>query len=1224
GDPAIAGDGYGIAALCVGAYRGWISESDAYHRILNLLKAYESFHPRNSKGYYWQWHNMDDYPDYKGYGPESDIDNPWLVCGMILAAEYFKGTEVADTANAIYDSMKFNEQGCPSGYCEYLIIPIVGGGSAHPWSDDTLSNAWAGIINSVDRFGPLFYYQWPGNYVDFRYIRNRYNDYSEFDTCRDAILWHRDKCDRLHDNDPDNYKDYGPNCWGLTAATASPDTSGGDNRYLAMKPWPDGDENYWTDSGSVVPICLPACMTHVPSEARAAMKYIYNTYPQYFGKYTFWNNFNTGNAYSGSPFEWPVNASMDYGANVLELENFRSGMPWKYFMRNSRIQEGLRKCGFYTAHSIPRVENFDQVVTTNVWGGTNGSSSEQATITLVDIDPYNEWVKGKALRMTATGSNQILRVGLNETDQSSKDLLSFWIRAETTNLQVAIGLQDAEPSEPHEVAVPITDYLEGDSVPTNWTRVRIPMYRFATGNGALYDIRLIFLGDFSVHFNGAGTVWLDDLAFVSDDRPAPAPPTRVGAACDEGRVRIRFTPNTDYGEFLGCSIWRRDSLTSGFERGGSHAIAFSSEGVDDTLPTAATGTYYYALQSFNRNGIAGAFSGGEDETCVEVGPFRALDWSDGRAPNTFGGGDGGWGAGWSMTYERQSNHAGQTGWVRHAIGDAADCGFYTSLQGQSLADYNLFEGWIRGTQGGEQVRIGLRSTDGEQIKRDVSAYLPDGMITTNWSLLRIPLSDFRGVDISDLENLSFTFDQAGDVFLDRLAFCRIEFTDHWSVFREAEHPDGFSGGNNTDFKYHASNQCTLGGGWGMDYGHWVDYIFTAPGDLGTAYVDVQYACDSTNADGYLRVKINDAVVGTWQPSQTFGWGDRKGTLWNKTIRLGYIPAGPFKLTFEVATGGRPVNLDKLSVWTGRDYYREMEHYDAQYGSSGTDDKLHASQGQVLGNSWGAEAGDEAVYSNIVFRSPLTNALLRLCYAQNTEPGARVRVYWNNVDMGLLLLPPTGGWLDYYAADSTVANFPLGTLPEGTNVLKFVALEGSCAVNLDWFQIAASSSANQMSDRDGDGIPDEAEALYGTSPLLADSDADGIDDLDEVTRNGGGYLTDPLSSDSDQDEFSDGDELIACTDPTDPLSVFQLQTIAHTETNGGAFQLQWMGSPAGHYRVDYLDNPTGEGDVFIPITDPERITPVSSNCVGYLDDGSGTGSLPLSPANTRIYRIRAVK
>ena len=70
---------------------------------------------------------------------------------------------------------------------------------------------------------------------------------------------------------------------------------------------------------------------------------------------------------------------------------------------------------------------------------------------------------------------------------------------------------------------------------------------------------------------------------------------------------------------------------------------------------------------------------------------------------------------------------------------------------------------------------------------------------------------------------------------------------------------------------------------------------------------------------------------------------------------------------------------------------------------------------------------------------------------------------------------------------------------------------------------------QVSDRDGDGIPDSSEASWGTNPDMADTDLDGLMDGFEVNgftllRIPNRVFTDPLDPDSDDDGLIDGAEV----------------------------------------------------------------------------------------------------
>ena len=69
------------------------------------------------------------------------------------------------------------------------------------------------------------------------------------------------------------------------------------------------------------------------------------------------------------------------------------------------------------------------------------------------------------------------------------------------------------------------------------------------------------------------------------------------------------------------------------------------------------------------------------------------------------------------------------------------------------------------------------------------------------------------------------------------------------------------------------------------------------------------------------------------------------------------------------------------------------------------------------------------------------------------------------------------------------------------------------------------------DSDCDGLTDAFEEGFGTDPFSADTDADGLDDYQELAV----YSTDPLNPDTDGDGWFDGKEAWWRTDPLDPNS-----------------------------------------------------------------------------------------
>jgi ribosomal protein L40E len=82
-----------------------------------------------------------------------------------------------------------------------------------------------------------------------------------------------------------------------------------------------------------------------------------------------------------------------------------------------------------------------------------------------------------------------------------------------------------------------------------------------------------------------------------------------------------------------------------------------------------------------------------------------------------------------------------------------------------------------------------------------------------------------------------------------------------------------------------------------------------------------------------------------------------------------------------------------------------------------------------------------------------------------------------------------------------------------------------------FTVCVSRTKVQsLKDTDRDGLLDVLEAQYGTDPADPDTDGDGLQDAEEITR----YETDPLEVDTDGDGLKDGDEVLKYK--SDPLKL----------------------------------------------------------------------------------------
>lgn len=135
------------------------------------------------------------------------------------------------------------------------------------------------------------------------------------------------------------------------------------------------------------------------------------------------------------------------------------------------------------------------------------------------------------------------------------------------------------------------------------------------------------------------------------------------------------------------------------------------------------------------------------------------------------------------------------------------------------------------------------------------------------------------------------------------------------------------------------------------------------------------------------------------------------------------------------------------------------------------------------------------------------------------------------------------------------------------------------------------------DSDSDGLTDAQEEYYGTDPLNADSDNDGINDYRELVDFG----TDPLNPDTDDDGINDFNEIFVYE--TDPLN---LDTDGDLLYDGG--ELLYLTDPLNPDTDD--DGLTDGDEVYFTLTDP---TNPDTDGDGYTDfEEVENGSDPLDP------------
>jgi hypothetical protein len=362
------GTGFGIMSIIVGVERGWIEREKAVKQILkieNFLNKVERFH-----GAWSHWIDADKEKafSFSKFDNGGDlIETAFLVQGMIAAREYFdRDNQLEDSLRVLSDKLWkgvewdwYTKNGAEKalfwhwskdyewkmnmkikGWNEGLIAYVLGASSpTFPISKQVYDQGWAsngGMKNGKKYFdqvlplgfeygGPLFFSHYSFLGLDPRGLSDKYANYFEQNYSHSIINY------RYCVNNPKSYKAYSKDCWGLTAS----DEKGG---YSAHAPY-----NYaGKDNGTITPTAALSSMPYTPIESLQAARFFY-----YYLKDKLWGNYGFKDAFNPTQ-NWTANSylAIDQGPIVVMIENYRSGLIWKYFMKNKDIQNGLKVLDF--------------------------------------------------------------------------------------------------------------------------------------------------------------------------------------------------------------------------------------------------------------------------------------------------------------------------------------------------------------------------------------------------------------------------------------------------------------------------------------------------------------------------------------------------------------------------------------------------------------------------------------------------------------------------------------------------------------------------------------------------------------------------------------------------------------------------------------------------------------------------------------------------------------
>jgi hypothetical protein len=357
------GTGFGVMAITVAASRKWITREQGVDRLLKIvtfLDKADSYH-----GIFPHWMNGETgktIPFSRKDDGGDLVETSYLFEGLLCARQYFnadnaKETELRNRINGLWNEAEWNwhtrggmdvlywhwspNNGWAMnfelrGWNECLITYVLAASSPrYAINEQVYHNCWAQsnhFLNGKEYYGikaplgfafvgPLFFSHYSFLGVDPHGLKDRYADYWEQN--HNHTLINYTHCVK----NPNHFKGYGPDCWGLTAS----DTYNGYNAHA-----PDND------NGTITPSAALSAFPYTPEYSMQALKHFYyDLGGKIWGPYGFIDAFNeTRNWYADSYL------AIDEGPIVGMIENYRTGLLWKLFMNCPEVQNGLKKLGF--------------------------------------------------------------------------------------------------------------------------------------------------------------------------------------------------------------------------------------------------------------------------------------------------------------------------------------------------------------------------------------------------------------------------------------------------------------------------------------------------------------------------------------------------------------------------------------------------------------------------------------------------------------------------------------------------------------------------------------------------------------------------------------------------------------------------------------------------------------------------------------------------------------
>ena len=383
---SIAAVGWGVVAWAIGAERKWITRDEAVGLTLTLLRFLMNSEQSTAKdatgykGFYYHFLNMK--TGKREWNCElSTIDTAWLLAGIRFTSQYYdrdneQEKEIRSLADSLVNRVDWNwtiikkskheshknlvamgyrpEEGLGDfgwfGYTEALYLYILAAGT-NLTDPQKIYNQWLsgykweepyeGLTHVT--FPPLFGHQFSHMFIDFRgladdYMKAKGIDY--FENSRRATLSNRKYCIE----NPNGWVGYDSLTWGISACDGPGDFEKDGKRFHSYSGrGASGPEATIAEDGTITPEAAGGSVPFAPDICISTLKNMYEKYGSkgLWGKYGFKDAFNLTVDWYDKDY-----LGLDQGPILIMIENYRTGLIWKYAMKDPIILNGLKRLGF--------------------------------------------------------------------------------------------------------------------------------------------------------------------------------------------------------------------------------------------------------------------------------------------------------------------------------------------------------------------------------------------------------------------------------------------------------------------------------------------------------------------------------------------------------------------------------------------------------------------------------------------------------------------------------------------------------------------------------------------------------------------------------------------------------------------------------------------------------------------------------------------------------------